>query len=83
MKRFSLVLLSFLMCFLMFSCDDYTHTPSVSSENTSSETVFDTSSEEITSSEIVSSVEDVSSQEMTSSEDVSSVEEIQVNKNIP
>lgn len=34
MKRFSLVLLSFLMCFSMFSCDDYTHAPSVSSENT-------------------------------------------------
>ena len=83
MKRFSLFLLSFLMCFSMFSCGDYTHAPSASSENTSSETVSDTSSQEVTSSEIVSSVEDTSSQELTSSEDVSSVEEIQVNKNIP
>ena len=58
MKRFSLVLLFFLMCFLMFSCDDYTHTPSVSSENTSSETVSDTSSQEVTSSESISSAEE-------------------------
>ena len=58
MKRFSLVLLSVLMCFSMFSCDDYTNTPSVSSTNTSSETVFDTSSQGLTSSESVSSVED-------------------------
>lgn len=83
MKRFSLVLLSFLMCFSMFSCDDYNNTPSVSSENTSSESVSDISSQEATSSEIVSSVEDVSSQELTSSESVSSVEEIQRNENIP
>ena len=48
MKRFSLVLLSALICFSMFSCDDYTHTPSVSSENTSSETVSDTSSQVVT-----------------------------------
>ena len=75
MKRFSLVLLSVLMCFTMFSCDDYTHTPSVSSENTSSETVFDTSSQKATSSESVSSVEDTSSQEFTISESVSSVED--------
>ncbi len=58
MKRFSLVLLSILICFLMFSCDDYTHTPSVSSENTSSKTISDTSSQEATSSESVSSLED-------------------------
>ena len=83
MKNFSLVLLSFLMCFTMFSCDDYTHTPSASSENTSSETVSDISSQEVTSSESVSSVEDTSSQELTSSESVSSVEEIQRNENIP
>ena len=75
MKRFSLVLLSALICFSMFSCDDYTHTPSVSSENTSSETVFDTSSQKATSSESVSSVEDTSSQEFTISESVSSVED--------
>ena len=75
MKRFSLVLLSVLMCFTMFSCDDYTHTPSVSSENTSSETISDISSQELTSSESVSSVEDTSSQEFTISESVSSVED--------
>ncbi len=32
MKRFSLVLLSVLMCVSMFSCDDYTHISSTSSE---------------------------------------------------
>ena len=83
MKRFSLVLLSVLICFSMFSCDDYNNTPSASSENTSSETVSDTSSQEVTSSESVSSVEDTSSKELTSSESVSSVEEIQRNENIP
>ena len=75
MKKFSLVLLSVLICFSMFSCDDYTHTPSASSENTSSETVSDISSRELTSSESVSSVEDVSSEEITSCESVSSVED--------